>query len=88
MQVIGFILFSVGILATLFWTLNVIYSTFGIWVTVVGGFFAPVTFIASVIIVWVSTGHFPLLLLVIYLSAWLGAALWLLGTWGAGDNDF
>ncbi len=89
MQVLGGVVLGVCGIVSVVQALFVLHSALGIWATVVGAVLAPMIFIASVIIVWVSTGHFPLLLLAIYLGAWLGLALLMLGgLWDGDDNDF
>ena len=88
-QVFGATLFGVCFLASVLWTLSALYSAYGIWAAIVGGVLSPITYAASVIIVWVSTGNFPVLVLAVYLGALLGVALWMFGKrWDGDDNDF
>ena len=55
-QIIGGILWIGGGLTVLIWTLYVLFSTIGVWTIFVGLIFAPITYIASILIVWFTTG--------------------------------
>ena len=74
-QIIGYILWVVAGLALLIWTLFVLFSTFGVWTIFVGLILAPVTWLASVFIIWFSTGVFPVILLIPYVVSFIGVAL-------------
>jgi hypothetical protein len=73
--VLGLILWVVGGLICFVWTLYVLFSLFGWWTIFVGLIVAPVTYIASVFIIWFSTGHFPLILLIPYVLSFIGLIL-------------
>ena len=63
------------------WTLYVLFAVFGIWTIFVGLLFAPITYLASIFIIWFSTGVFPVFLLIPYVASFVG--LILLGIGGA-----
>lgn len=71
----GLILWVTGGLICFVWTLYVLFSIFGLWTIFVGLILAPVTYIASVFIIWFSTGHFPLILLIPYVLSFIGLML-------------
>jgi len=73
--VVGLILWVIGGLICFVWTLYVLFSLFGWWTIFVGLILAPVTYIASIFIIWFSTGHFPLILLVPYVISITGLVL-------------
>jgi len=77
--VVGIILWILSGLACLVWTLYVLFSIFGVWTIFVGLLLAPITYIASIFIVWFSTGHFPVILLIPYVVSLIGLALAALG---------
>ncbi|MCX6009229.1 MAG: hypothetical protein NTW48_04230 [Chloroflexi bacterium] len=75
MQIIGIIIwFGCGLLMFI-WTLYVLFSTFGAWAIFVGLFLAPITYVASIFIIWFSTGVFPIILLIPYILSWVGMLL-------------
>jgi len=74
-QMIGMILWAICGLAVLVWALSTLSSTFGIWAVVAGLLFAPVTYVASIFIVWFSTNNFPVLILTPYIVSWLGLGI-------------
>ena len=86
-QVVGFVLWMTGALLTFVWTLYLLFSTFGVWTIFVGLLFAPVTYIASVFILWFSTGAFPLFLSAPYLFSFVGGGLLVAGGAIAGDKE-
>jgi len=85
-QIIGFLLWAGCGLLMFVWTLYVLFSVFGIWTIFVGLFFAPITYIASIFIIWFATGDFPLLLLAPYLASFIGMAIIAVGGVIAGDD--
>lgn len=76
---LGVILWIVAGLVCFVWTLYVLFSVFGIWTIFVGLLVAPVTYVASIFIIWFSTGHFPWLLLAPYITSFIGLGLAMLG---------
>jgi len=80
-QIVGGILWVGGGLTVLIWTLYVLFSIFGIWTIFVGLLFAPITYLASILIVWFTTGIFPVIMLIPYVVSWVGMIL--LGVGGA-----
>ena len=68
------------------WTLYVLFSTFGVWTIFVGLLFAPVTYIASIFIIWFSTGAFPVILLLPYLASFVGIGLVAIGGAVTGED--
>lgn len=88
-EVIGWIVAVVCLIAVVVWTLREVNTSYGVWATVGGAVLAPITYAFSVIIVWVATDHFEWLLLALYLSVLLGVAMIGIGKrWDREDNDF
>jgi hypothetical protein len=80
-QVIGGILWiGCGLLMTI-WALYVLFSTFGVWTIFVGLLLFPITYVASIFIIWFSIGEFPWLLLIPYLLSYVGMVI--MGVGGA-----
>lgn len=84
-QIIGMILWLVTGVAVFIWTLYVLFATFGIWTIFVGLLLAPVTYLASIFIIWFSTGVFPVVLLIPYVASFVGIAL--IGIGGAISGE-
>ena len=78
-------LLLVGSIVCFLWTLDVLFTAFGLWALLVGLLLAPVTYLASVFVVWLTTGTFPLLMLVPFIAGWVGLALISLGAKVRGD---
>ena len=74
-QIIGGILWVGGGLTVLIWTLFVLFSIFGVWTIFVGLLLAPITYVASILIVWFTTGIFPVIMLFPYIASWVGMIL-------------
>jgi len=85
---LGVILWVLGGLACLVWTLYVLFSIFGVWTIFVGLLLAPVTYVASIFIVWFSTGHFPVILLSSYVVSFIGLALASIGEKIKGEDVY
>lgn len=85
-QAIGVILWVVSGISVVIWTLYVLFSVFGIWTIFVGLLLAPITYLASIFVVWFSTGVFPILLLVPYVASFVGIGLVALGSAIAGED--
>jgi len=85
-QIIGIILWLVTGLVVFIWTLYVLFSVFGIWTIFVGLILAPITYVASIFIVWFSTGIFPLIMLIPYVASWVGMGLIALGGAISGED--
>ena len=85
-QIIGIILWLAAGLVVFIWTLYVLFSVFGIWTIFVGLIFAPITYIASIFIVWFSTGIFPLVMLIPYLASWIGMGIIAIGGAISGED--
>jgi len=85
-QIIGMILWLGTGLVVFIWTLYVLFSVFGIWTIFVGLIFAPITYIASIFIVWFSTGIFPLIMLIPYVASWLGIGIIAIGGAISGED--
>jgi hypothetical protein len=83
---LGVILWFLGALACFVWTLYVLFSIFGVWTIFVGILLAPITYLASIFIIWFSTGHFPLILLIPYIVSFIGLALASLGERIRGED--
>jgi hypothetical protein len=63
---IGALTWVGGGLITLFIVLKVMFEHFGVWTIFVGLLFAPITWIASILIVWFTENSFPWYFLVAY----------------------
>lgn len=85
-QVIGWVIVIGTGLATFIWELWALSIAVGAWAAVVAFFFAPITYIAAVIIVWVATGSFPIIVLILWLASWLGMGIVFLGSRVTGDE--
>ena len=75
LQVIGGLLWAGCGLLMLIWALYVLFQTFGIWTIFVGFLLLPVTYVASIFIVWFTTGIFPVILLIPYIASFVGMVL-------------
>ena len=85
-QIIGAILWLGCGLLMFVWTLYVLFSTFGAWIIFVGLFLAPITYAASIFIIWFSTGVFPIILLIPYVLSWVGMVIVGIGGMVAGED--
>jgi len=85
-QIIGVLMWGGCGLFVFVWTLYVLFSTFGIWTIFVGLFLAPITYIASIFIIWFSTGIFPVLLLLPYIGSFFGIVLLAIGGAISGED--
>lgn len=85
-QAIGGVLWAGCGLLMFIWTLYVLFSTFGIWTIFVGLLFAPITYAASIFIIWFSTGIFPLILLVPYVLSFIGMVILGIGGMISGEG--
>ena len=84
-QIIGMILWLGAGLVVLVWTLYVLFATFGPLAIFAGLFLFPVTYLASIFIVWFSTGIFPVILLIPYVTSFVGIVL--VGVGGAISGE-
>ena len=85
-QVIGWIIFIGTGLAAFIWELWALSIAFGAWTIIVALLFAPITYLAAVIIVWIATGAFPIIVLILWLASWLGMGIIALGSRVSGDD--
>jgi hypothetical protein len=86
MQIIGGILwFGCGLLMFI-WTLYVLFSVFGVWTIFVGLILAPITYAASIFIIWFSEGVFPTILLIPYILSWAGMLMMGFGGTVTGED--
>lgn len=85
-QAIGGILWIGAGLTVLVWTLYVLFSTFGIWTIFVGLLFAPITYFASILIVWFTTGIFPIIMLLPYIASLVGMGILAIGGAISGED--
>ena len=76
---VGGILWLAGGLVSFVWALNVLFDTFGAWTIIIGLILAPITYIASIFIVWFTTDAFPFIMLIPYLGSFVGIALAAIG---------
>ncbi len=85
-QIIGGILWIGCGLLTFIWTLYVLFSTFGVWTIFVGLLLFPITYAASIFIIWFSTGVFPLILLAPYILSFVGLVIMTVGGAISGED--
>ena len=85
-QIIGGILGIGSALVALVWTLWVLFDAFGAWTILIGLLLAPITFFASVLIVWFTTGVFPVIVLILWLAFWLGSGIMYIGSRISGED--
>lgn len=83
---VGIILWFISGLVCFVWALYVMFEVFGVWTIFVGLFFFPITYIASIFIVWFSTGVFPIILLIPYVISFIGLALAAIGGKISGED--
>ena len=86
LQIIGVILWVGGGLIVFIWTLYVLFATFGIWTIFVGLILAPITYVASIFIIWFATGIFPVFLLIPYIASFIGMVLMGIGSGIRGED--
>lgn len=82
---LGFLLWLVAGIFCFVWSLYVLFAAFGVWAIVVGIVVAPLTYLASILIVWFATGVFPVLLLIPYVLSFVGIGLASIGGRISGD---
>jgi len=85
-QSIGGILWIGSGLVTFIWTMYVLFSTFGAWTIIIGLILAPITYFAAVLIVWFSTGIFPVIVLILWIASWIGLSIVALGQKVGGEE--
>jgi hypothetical protein len=85
-QIIGGILWAGAGLVVFIWTLYVLFHTFGAWTILIGLLLAPITYVASILIVWFSTGIFPLIMLIPYVASWVGIGIIAIGGAISGED--
>lgn len=85
MQVTGVVLWMLSGFSLFIWSLFVLFATFGPFALVVALVLAPLTVFASFLIVWFSTGLFPVGVFLLWLFMW--AAIALIGVGGAISGD-
>jgi hypothetical protein len=73
-------------LGTLLWTWYVLFAVFGALALLLGLFLTPITYLFSVLVVWFSTGEFPVLVLFLWLGSIGGAVMMGIGGMVAGDD--
>jgi len=83
--IVGVVLLLSGVIVCFLWTLDVLFTAFGLWALLVGLLAAPVTYVVSIFVVWLTTGAFPALMLVPFIAGWVGLALITLGQKVRGD---
>ena len=85
-QIIGWLIVIGTGLTAFIWELSALYIAFGGWALIVALLFAPITYLAAVIIVWVATGAFPIIVLILWLASWLGMGIVAIGGGVSGDD--
>ena len=87
-QIIGWVIFIGTGLATFIWELWALSIAFGAWTIIVAFLFAPITYFAAVVIVWVATGSFPVIVLILWLASWVGMGTVFLGGKVGGEDEY
>lgn len=85
-QIIGIIFWVVTGLVAFIWTLYVLFATFGAWTILIALLLAPITYLASIFIVWFSTGVFPVIVFIFWLASWTGAGMAYIGSRISGEE--
>ena len=85
-QIIGGILWIGCGLLMVIWELYVLFTIFGAWTIFVGLLLLPVTYLASIFIIWFSTGIFPVILLAPYIASFVGIGLIVIGGGIRGED--
>ncbi|OGO01068.1 MAG: hypothetical protein A2Y90_04915 [Chloroflexi bacterium RBG_13_52_12] len=85
-QIIGGLIWIGCGVWVLIWTLHVLFDTIGLWTIFVGLLFAPVTYLASILIVWFTSDSFPFLILIPYFASFIGITIIALGGKIKGDE--
>jgi len=87
-QIIGGILwFGCGLVAFI-WELYVLFHVFGIFALFIALIFAPITYFFAILVVWFSTGIFPVIVLILWLGSWLGMGIAYVGSLITGGEDY
>ena len=86
-QIIGGVIFAGCGLVTLIWELYVLFSVFGIWALLIALIFAPITYFFAILVVWFSTGVFPVIILILWLGGWLGLGIGYFGSLIRGEDS-
>lgn len=86
-QAIGYILWIGTGLAATIWALWVLFDAFGAWTIIIGLLLFPIVYFAAFLIVWFTTGIFPIIVLILWLASWLGAGITYLGSRISGEDD-
>ena len=87
-QIIGGILWVGCGLVAFIWELYVLFHVFGVFALFIALIFAPITYFFAVLVVWFSTGIFPVIVLILWLGSWLGMAIMYVGSRIRGEEDF
>ncbi len=82
----GMILWFIAGAVCVIWALYVLFAVFGVWTIFVGLLLLPVTYLASIFIVWFSTGVFPVILLIPYVVSFVGLVLAAIGEKVSGEE--
>ena len=87
-QIIGGIIFAGCGLVTFIWELYVLFDVFGVFALLIALIFAPITYFFAILVVWFSTGIFPVIVLILWLGGWLGMGIIYIGSLIKGEEDF
>jgi len=79
-QILGGILCISSGLAAFIWALSALFHAFGVWAIIIALLLAPITFITAIFIVWLTTGIFPFIVLILWLASWLGIGIVYIGS--------
>ena len=75
-------------LAAFIWELYVLFDVFGVFALLIALLFAPITYFFAVLVVWFSTGIFPVIVLILWLGSWLGMGILYVGSRITGGEDY
>lgn len=85
-QTIGLILWIGSGLVVSIWALYVLFNTFGAWTIIIGLMLFPLVYFAAVLIVWFSTGIFPVIVLILWITSWIGVGIVYVGSLVRGEE--
>ena len=87
-QAIGGIIWLGSGLVVTIWAIYVLFTTYGVWTIIICLLLFPIVYFAAVLIVWFTTGIFPVIALILWLASWLGAGIFFIGSRISGEDDF
>lgn len=81
----GIIWLGSGLIATI-WAIYVLFVAFGAWTIIICLLLSPIVYFAAVLIVWFTTGIFPVIVLILWLASWIGMGITFIGSRIGGEE--